>query len=115
MWSEAFYICQAIEGFIALKNPSGLFENAKRTFLRGTLLQFWSLCGNSLTAKRGVFGKTGELQSIMCVACGDEQLTYSGTLNGDIYLWRDNVLEKTIPSAHAVFYLRLTDFLHSSY
>nr|CAB3242507.1 echinoderm microtubule-associated protein-like 6 [Phallusia mammillata] len=64
------------------------------------LIKFWTLCGNSLTAKRGVFGKTGDLQTVLCVCCAEDQLTYSGTLNGDIYVWRENNLEKTITTAH---------------
>ncbi|CAK8677759.1 unnamed protein product [Clavelina lepadiformis] len=64
-------------------------------------IKFWSLCGNTLTGKRGVFGKTGDMQTILCVACSEDQLTYTGTFNGDIYVWRDNNLEKIISSAHA--------------
>ncbi|XP_078490103.1 echinoderm microtubule-associated protein-like 6 [Ciona intestinalis] len=63
-------------------------------------IKFWSLCGNSLTPKRGVFGKIGDQQTVLCVSCADNHLTYSGTLNGDIYVWRDNNLERVISSAH---------------
>ncbi|TKS67941.1 Echinoderm microtubule-associated protein-like 6 [Collichthys lucidus] len=47
--------------------------------------RFWTLCGNALTPKRGVFGKTGDLQTILCVSAAKDQLTYSGALNGDVY------------------------------
>lgn len=66
------------------------------------ILQFWSLCGNSLTPKRGVFGKTGDLQTILCLACARDEITYSGALNGDIYVWKGINLIRSIQGAHAV-------------
>lgn len=71
-------------------------------FLNHFMLQFWSLCGNSLTPKRGVFGKTGDLQTILCLACARDEVTYSGALNGDIYVWKGINLVRTIQGAHAV-------------
>ncbi|TNM95484.1 hypothetical protein fugu_016567 [Takifugu bimaculatus] len=64
------------------------------------LLQFWSLCGNALTPKRGVFGKTGDLQTILCLACAKDEVTYSGALNGDIYVWKGINLMRTVQGAH---------------
>nr|XP_034963441.1 echinoderm microtubule-associated protein-like 5 isoform X5 [Zootoca vivipara] len=64
-------------------------------------IKFWSLCGNSLTPKRGVFGKTGDLQTILCLACARDEVTYSGALNGDIYVWKGINLIRTIQGAHA--------------
>ncbi|KAJ7401727.1 hypothetical protein BTVI_93683 [Pitangus sulphuratus] len=64
-------------------------------------IKFWSLCGNSLTPKRGVFGKTGDLQTILCLACARDEVTYSGALNGDIYVWKGINLVRTIQGAHA--------------
>lgn len=66
------------------------------------LLQFWSLCGNALTPKRGVFGKTGDLQTILCLACAKDEVTYSGALNGDIYVWKGINLMRTVQGAHGV-------------
>ncbi|KAF3844802.1 hypothetical protein F7725_007965 [Dissostichus mawsoni] len=63
-------------------------------------LQFWSLCGNALTPKRGVFGKTGDLQTILCLACAKDEVTYSGALNGDIYVWKGINLMRTVQGAH---------------
>ncbi|XP_045921154.1 echinoderm microtubule-associated protein-like 6 [Micropterus dolomieu] len=63
-------------------------------------IKFWSLCGNSLTPKRGIFGKTGDLQTILCVASAKDDITYSGALNGDIYVWKGLNLIKTVQSAH---------------
>uniref|UniRef100_G1KN37 EMAP like 5 n=1 Tax=Anolis carolinensis TaxID=28377 RepID=G1KN37_ANOCA len=64
-------------------------------------IKFWNLCGNSLTPKRGVFGKTGDLQTILCLACARDEVTYSGALNGDIYVWKGINLIRTIQGAHA--------------
>ncbi|GAB1295883.1 Echinoderm microtubule-associated protein-like 6 [Apodemus speciosus] len=63
--------------------------------------RFWTLCGNALTAKRGIFGKTGDLQTILCLACAKEDITYSGALNGDIYVWKGLSLVRTIQGAHS--------------
>ncbi|MBZ3880418.1 Echinoderm microtubule-associated protein-like 6, partial [Sciurus carolinensis] len=63
--------------------------------------RFWTLCGNALTAKRGIFGKTGDLQTILCLACAKEDVTYSGALNGDIYVWKGLNLVRTIQGAHS--------------
>ncbi|MGH0182479.1 UNVERIFIED_CONTAM: hypothetical protein FKN15_009768 [Acipenser sinensis] len=62
--------------------------------------QFWSICGNALTPKRGVFGKTGDLQTILCLACARDEVTYSGALNGDIYVWKGINLARTVQGAH---------------
>ncbi|XP_033734062.1 echinoderm microtubule-associated protein-like 6 [Pecten maximus] len=64
-------------------------------------IKFWTLCGNSLTSRKGVFGKAGEIQTIMCLAfsCSDNT-TYSGTMSGDIYIWKENNLDRVIQEAH---------------
>lgn len=69
---------------------------------RPSCLQFWTLCGNALTPKRGVFGKTGDLQTILCVSAAKDELTYSGALNGDVYVWRGITLVRTVQAAHGV-------------
>ncbi|KAM4599415.1 echinoderm microtubule-associated protein-like 6 isoform 3-T3 [Fundulus diaphanus] len=63
-------------------------------------IKFWSLCGNALSPKRGIFGKTGDLQTILCVASAKDDITYSGALNGDIYVWKGLNLMRTVQSAH---------------
>ncbi|KAM3606890.1 uncharacterized protein V6R79_025142 [Siganus canaliculatus] len=63
-------------------------------------IKFWSLCGNALTPKRGIFGKTGDLQTILCVAAAKDDITYSGALNGDIYVWKGLNLVRTVQAAH---------------
>ncbi|XP_031434832.1 echinoderm microtubule-associated protein-like 6 isoform X2 [Clupea harengus] len=63
-------------------------------------IKFWAMCGNALTPKRGIFGKTGDLQTILCVASAKDDITYSGALNGDIYVWKGLNLVHTIQAAH---------------
>uniref|UniRef100_A0A8C2DMQ0 EMAP like 6 n=1 Tax=Cyprinus carpio TaxID=7962 RepID=A0A8C2DMQ0_CYPCA len=63
-------------------------------------IKFWTLCGNALTPKRGIFGKTGDLQTILCLATAKDEVTYSGALNGDIYVWKGLNLTRTIQAAH---------------
>ncbi|XP_029706344.1 echinoderm microtubule-associated protein-like 6 isoform X7 [Takifugu rubripes] len=63
-------------------------------------IKFWTLCGNALSPKRGVFGKMGDLQTILCVSAAKDELTYSGALNGDVYVWRGITLIRTVQAAH---------------
>lgn len=63
-------------------------------------INFWRFCGNSLQSRKGVFGKVGEIQTLLCLAFGPNHTTYSGTLSGDIYVWSGNNLESIISDAH---------------
>lgn len=65
-------------------------------------IKFWSICGNALTAKKGIFGKAGDIQTMLCLAFGTEDLTYTGTLGGDIYVWKGINLLRVINDAHQV-------------
>lgn len=40
----------------------------------------------------GIFGKGGEIQTMLCLAFSSSALTYAGTLSGDIYKWNKNNL-----------------------
>ncbi|XP_041352370.1 echinoderm microtubule-associated protein-like 6 isoform X2 [Gigantopelta aegis] len=74
-------------------------------------IKFWSLCGNALTPRKGVFGSAGEIQTILCLAFGPDDLTYSGTLGGDIYIWKGSNLDRVISGAHKgpVYSLHMSD------
>lgn len=64
-------------------------------------IKFWTLCGNALTAKKGIFGKIGEIQTMLCLGFGpSDNLTYSGTLSGDVYVWSGVNLQRVIQDAH---------------
>ena len=65
-------------------------------------IKFWSLSGNTLNAKKGVFGKVGDIQTMLCLAFGPNDITYSGTLGGDVYVWKGNNLNKVVQGAHNV-------------
>ena len=65
-------------------------------------IKFWTLCGNALTPQKGIFGKAGEIQTMMCLAFGPDNTTYAGTLNGDVYVWKGNKLDRSIQAAHKV-------------
>ena len=65
-------------------------------------IKFWSLCGNALTPKKGVFGKVGEIQTMLCLAFGPDDTTYAGTLSGDIYVWKGSNLDNVVSGAHQV-------------
>nr|KAG5687806.1 hypothetical protein BaRGS_005436 [Batillaria attramentaria] len=60
-------------------------------------IKFWSLSGNTLTPKKGVFGKVGDIQTMLCLAFGADGATYSGTLSGDVYIWNENNLDRVGP------------------
>jgi len=50
----------------------------------------------------GIFGKLGEIQSVLCLAFGVGGVLYTGTLSGDIYKWQGVNLAENIAGAHAV-------------
>lgn len=54
-------------------------------------------------AKKGIFGRTGEIQTVLCLAFGPDGITYSGTLSGDIYKWQDHELVHNYQNAHRVY------------
>ena len=39
---------------------------------------------------------------MMCLAFGPDNTTYAGTLNGDVYVWKGNKLDRSIQAAHKV-------------
>ncbi|KAL5463172.1 hypothetical protein EMCRGX_G032049 [Ephydatia muelleri] len=63
-------------------------------------IKFWTLCGNSLTGQKGIFGKKGELQTILCATFSADGSVYTGTLNGEIYKWEGHTLQSVIKGAH---------------
>ena len=81
-----------------------------KTQSKNVWFKFWTLCGNSLSHKRGVFGKAGELQTVLCVCSWRGSVTFSGTMSGDVYKWRENNLERTIPHAHNVSWVVCINF-----
>jgi microtubule-associated protein-like 6 len=53
-----------------------------------------------LDSKKGLFGKSGEIQTLLCLAFGPEDITYTGTLSGDVYKWQGQNLVASVQGAH---------------
>lgn len=68
-------------------------------------INFWKHCGNALQITKGKFGKSGDIQSQMCLVFGEEDTCFSGTLSGDVYQWCKGELTSIVSNAHvgAVF------------
>ncbi|CAF0889090.1 unnamed protein product [Brachionus calyciflorus] len=72
-------------------------------------ISFWNLIGNTLQKKKGLFGKTKDIQTMFTLAFGEQVqdgkdtklICYTGTINGQIYVWKGNQLEEIIPDAHS--------------
>ena len=71
-------------------------------YLRLSYLYIDFHSGNALSAKKGVFGKVGEIQTMLCLTFGPDNMTYSGTLGGDVYIWKNNTLQSVIEDPHIV-------------
>lgn len=57
----------------------------------------WSTPGGGFTSKRGIFGSVGKLETMMCVSYGRmEDLVFSGAATGDIFIWKEILLLKTV-------------------
>lgn len=53
--------------------------------------------GGGLTFKRGIFGNLGKQETMMSASYGrSEDMVFSGATNGDVYIWKDTTLVKTI-------------------
>ena len=64
-------------------------------------ISFWTLIGNTLQKKKGLFGQTKDIQTMFCVAFAkDKEVYYTGTMNGQIYVWKGNQLEEILPGVH---------------
>ncbi|MGH0154729.1 UNVERIFIED_CONTAM: hypothetical protein FKN15_028429 [Acipenser sinensis] len=60
-------------------------------------IKFWQHAGGGLIFKRGTLGSTGKLETMMCVSYGRvEDLVFSGAATGDVFIWKDTLLLKTI-------------------
>lgn len=53
--------------------------------------------GGGLTFKRGIFGNLGKQETMMSACYGrSEDLVFSGATTGDVYIWKDTTLMKSI-------------------
>ena len=44
----------------------------------------------------------GNVQTMLCVSFGSEEATYSGSLSGGVYKWKDRTLVQVIDGYHKV-------------
>ncbi|KAI3362845.1 hypothetical protein L3Q82_001894 [Scortum barcoo] len=65
-------------------------------------VKFWTLAGGALMYKKGVVGtvEDGRMQTMLSVAFGANNLTFTGAINGDVYVWRDHFLLRVVAKAH---------------
>ena len=59
-------------------------------------IKFWKIAGSGFTSKRGIFGKKGKSDSMLCIAFTEDGDTLSGACNGQAYRWRGNTLISTV-------------------
>lgn len=64
-------------------------------------ISFWTLIGNTLQKKKGLFGKTKDIQTMFCLAFSKRKdFYYTGTINGQVYVWNNNQLEEILGGVH---------------
>ncbi|CAF1474328.1 unnamed protein product, partial [Adineta steineri] len=66
-------------------------------------IRFWTLLGNTLQCKEGQFGKS-EATTLLCIGhfgrTNEENICFTGAINGDIIIWKKNAIDKIIDGAH---------------
>ncbi|XP_077381859.1 echinoderm microtubule-associated protein-like 6 isoform X9 [Festucalex cinctus] len=66
-------------------------------------IKFWTLAGGALLYKKGVLGAVDDarMQTMLAVAFGANNLTFTGAINGDVYVWREHFLVRVVAKAHS--------------
>ena len=59
-------------------------------------IKFWVQKGNSFTSKRGIFGKLGKVETMLCLTFGSDGKTYTGSASGKICVWEENQLVRVV-------------------
>jgi echinoderm microtubule-associated protein-like 5 len=70
-------------------------------------IRFWSVAGSELLKKKGIltdWDSTGiklkKMPTMLSIGFGQENVTYTGTMGGDIFIWKENVLIRAVKHAH---------------
>ena len=69
-------------------------------------VKFWSVAGSELVKKKGVLtdcntkDKLKKMPTMLSIAFGQENATYTGSMTGEVLIWKDNVLVRVINNAH---------------
>lgn len=80
-------------------------------------IKFWNVAGSQLVCKKGVLTDQGQkakkLPTMLSIGFGLDLVTYTGSGNGDIFVWKENILIKIIQNAHKgpifTIYTTITD------
>eukprot|EP00057_Strongylocentrotus_purpuratus_P018650 XP_011673124.1 PREDICTED: echinoderm microtubule-associated protein-like 6 [Strongylocentrotus purpuratus] len=79
-------------------------------------VKFWTVAGSQLLGKRGLLKRSGtnpqesKMQTMLSIAFGANETTFTGSMCGDVYVWKGHMLAKVVTRAHqdAVFTLYTT-------
>ncbi|KAG6934966.1 echinoderm microtubule associated protein like 5, partial [Chelydra serpentina] len=65
-------------------------------------VRFWTLAGRALLSKKGLLSsiEDARMQTMLAVAFGANNLTFTGTISGDVCVWKDHVLVRIVAKAH---------------
>ncbi|XP_069772417.1 echinoderm microtubule-associated protein-like 5 isoform X2 [Narcine bancroftii] len=65
-------------------------------------VRFWTIAGRALLSKKGNLNsiEDARMQTMLAVAFGANNLTFTGTISGDVYVWRDHLLTRIVAKAH---------------
>eukprot|EP00794_Sanderia_malayensis_P008064 gene8064-8927_t len=62
-------------------------------------IKFWNIEGSKILKRTATFGKAGELGDMLCVCHSPyEQLCYTGSSTGEIYVWQGSTFRKRMPA-----------------
>ncbi|VTJ73351.1 Hypothetical predicted protein, partial [Marmota monax] len=65
-------------------------------------VKFWTLAGRALLSKKGLLNtlEDARMQTMLAVAFGANNLTFTGTISGDVCVWKDHILCRVVARAH---------------
>ncbi|KAL8169066.1 UNVERIFIED_CONTAM: Echinoderm microtubule-associated protein-like 5 [Gekko kuhli] len=65
-------------------------------------VRFWTLAGRALLSKKGQTSsiEDARMQTMLSVAFGANNLTFTGTISGDVCVWKEHILNRIVAKAH---------------
>lgn len=65
-------------------------------------MKFWTLAGRTLLSRKGLLSTLDDarMQTMLAVAFGANNLTFTGTISGDVCVWKDHILCRIVARAH---------------
>jgi WD40 repeat protein len=57
-------------------------------------IKFWKVVGGELQGVRGILGSNQKMPTMLSCAFGPDGTTYSGSIGGEVFMWRDKRLFK---------------------